>query len=106
MQVITTLQVDSLDTQPLLYFPADWLANFPANHVGQFRQISTKEMELELVDPKSPARAKRYKIVRHNGGAWVSIPKPWLRDQSAKKGDTIRIEWLGNRARLTLERRR
>jgi hypothetical protein len=99
------ITLESLDVQPLLYFPAGFLDSKPDNVLVEYRQASVKELELKLVDPKSPARSKRYKIVRHNSGNWTSIPKPWLHNVSAKAGDSIDVEWRGVTALLSFKRR-
>lgn len=84
-----TVTLDDLNTQPLLYLPTDFVASFPDHYEAEFRQVAPNVMELRLVDPKTPAKAKRYSVVKHNGATWTSIPKAWLRDRGARSGDQV-----------------
>jgi len=89
----TAIVLGTLETQPLLYFPRNLLANVTADTEVEYVE-HLKTLDLKLVPSKAPGRRSRhYKIVRHHGSAWTSIPKPWLRYLSPKSGDTIIIEW-------------
>jgi hypothetical protein len=100
-----TITLGDLSTQPLLYFPAGFLAGKDEALLVEYRQPGVKQLELRMVEPKSAARSKRYKVVRHNSGAWTSIPRQWLKDQSAKAGDLVEVVWRDATALLTLKKR-
>lgn len=79
------------DQQILLYLPLALADSLPKAYLAEFKQLSANQLRLSFVDPATPARAKRYKVVRHNSGAWVSVPRPWLRDRSARKSDVLHV---------------
>jgi hypothetical protein len=84
-------KVDSQQT--LLYLPKD-IGGIPREYVAEFTYPKVDALELTLVDPDTPARERRYQVVRHHGGVWTSVPRPWLRDRSARDGDYLRITRL------------
>jgi hypothetical protein len=77
--------------QQLLHLPLPASAAIPFTYVSEYKQLSPNSLLLSFVDPNTPARAKRYKVVRHHGGVWTSIPGTWLRDRSAKDGDAVLV---------------
>lgn len=97
--------LDDLAQQPLLYFPAGFLDR-SETHV-EFSQPNPRTMTLHIVQAKAKVKTKRYRIVHHHGSSWVSLPKPWLRDQSAKPGDAVTVDWHveTKTATLTLTRK-
>lgn len=102
--MVHQIVIGNLETQPLLHLPAVWAAQFPRHYRAEFREISVSILEMVMVEPKSPARFRRYRIVRHNSGIWTSIPRPWLRDCSARVGDLIEVTWNATTCTLTLRR--
>jgi hypothetical protein len=88
-----TLVLSDIDTkQTLLYLPLDTARAVPSAYQAEFNQQPKLDIiELTFVDPNTPARAKRYKVVRHNGSIWTSVPRPWLRDRSARNGDSLMV---------------
>jgi hypothetical protein len=77
--------------QQLMHLPLDYVRTFPESYVAEFVERGGGIMEMSVVDPRKPARARRYTIVRHHSGAWVSVPRLWLRDKGAKDGDSVSL---------------
>lgn len=77
--------------QQLLLLPLDFVRQYTEDSLVEFKQVEKGVLALRMVDPKTPQRERRYKIVRHHGSAWVSIPRPWLRDRNAKDNDEIEV---------------
>ena len=77
--------------QTVVTIPPDIARVFPSDTLVEFRP-SRDTLTLTLVNPFSPAGGiKRYKITRHSGSSFVSIPRSWLRDRNAKAGDRIDV---------------
>lgn len=105
MPAQTEILVGDLDrAQPVLYLPREFLKQAPLDWSIEFVPRSPYQLQCTLVDPKTSSRYKRYRIVRHNSAAWVSIPRPWLRDVSARPGDRIVMTWATDHVLLTLEK--
>jgi transcriptional regulator with XRE-family HTH domain len=83
--------------QTILYLPLD-LAAIPDAYVAEFHQASVHTLTLTFVDSETAAQDWRYKIVRHNGSLWTSVPRPWLRYQSARAGDWLLVTRLTRRS--------
>lgn len=87
-----TIVLGDLLTQPLLYFPLHALDAVSSGTAVEYIQ-NLKTLELTLVAPRGSGRTRRYKIVRHHGACWTSLPKPWLRYLSPKAGDMLDVVW-------------
>jgi hypothetical protein len=61
----------------------------PDAYVAEFHQASVHTLALTFVDSETAAQDKRYRVVRHNGSLWTSVPRPWLRYQFARDGDWL-----------------
>lgn len=91
-QPIKSLQLGDLDSkQPLLFLPQSFADQFPNDYVAEYRERSSTLLEVTLVNPKSPAGNKRYRVFHHHGASQVSIPKVWLRDKLASAGEHVDI---------------
>jgi hypothetical protein len=77
--------------QQLMHLPLDFVRRYPESYEAEFKDVRGGLLVMRIVDPRSPQKAKRYRVVRHHGGAWVSIPRPWLRDRSARDGDEVEL---------------
>jgi hypothetical protein len=87
-----TLAMESVDSkQQLMMLPLDYVRRYPDSYEAEFKELRGGVLQLHIVDPRSPQRAKRYRVVRHHGSAWVSVPRPWLRDRSARDGDEVEL---------------
>jgi hypothetical protein len=105
-----SLELDDLDRkQPLLVLPPSYVKQFPGPKkvvkktptrtqqkevhpfVAEYAELDTDMLELTLVDPKLPPQNRRYAIVVHHGSTWVSVPRTWLRDLQASKGDFVDV---------------
>jgi hypothetical protein len=82
--------IDPDKKQTVVTLLPDFIRPFPADTPVEFR-ASKDTLTLTLANPLSPATVKRYKITRHSGSAFVSIPRSWLRDRNAKTGDRIDV---------------
>jgi hypothetical protein len=96
------ITLGSLDKQPLLYFPSEFIEKYAsAFWVVDYRNVGVRSLELRVVDPKSTRPSsifKFFKIVRHNGAVWTSVPKNWLRDIGANAGDRLEVDFGTNSA--------
>lgn len=92
MQAISTVVVKDIDTkQQLLMLPMTFVRRHDSGSLVEFTELDVNTLALALVDPRTPLTAKRYKLVVHNGGAQVSVPRSWLRNLSVKDGDSIEL---------------
>lgn len=76
--------------QTSLVFPPEFIRQFADNAMVEFVP-SRDRLTLFVVDAAAPARNKRYKISRHKGSAFVSVPRTWLRDMRARTGDLLDV---------------
>jgi hypothetical protein len=86
--------------QQLLHLPWEWVLCYTEDSEADFREVQRGVLKLELLDKTVKARDKRYKVVRHNGAGWTSLPRTWLRDRKAKDGDTVELWFSDNATRL------
>jgi hypothetical protein len=75
--------------QQKLYLPLPMVREVPPMWLVEFRERPAGLIQLVFVDHKTPAFSKRYRVVRHHGSAWVSVPRTWLQHRNAKDGDTF-----------------
>lgn len=90
MEMVLQTQVlkDVAVLQQKLYVP---LAMATTHRAVEFRELPLGLLRFDLVDPKTPPFSKRYRLVVHHGGAWVSLPRPWLQDRNAADGDIVTL---------------
>jgi hypothetical protein len=87
-----TITLEEADTkQQLMPLPLDWVRRYPDSFEAEFKELRGGVLELRIVDPRSATKSKRYRIVRHHGSSWVSVPRPWLRDRAARNGDEVEL---------------
>jgi hypothetical protein len=86
--------------QQLMHLPMDFVRRYPPSYEAEFKPIPNGLLSLRIVDPRSTAMVKRYRVIRHHGGAWVSVPRPWLRDRSARDGDEIELLAVADEAEI------
>lgn len=75
----------------------------------EFDQPDVDILVLRLVTPRTDNHSsfnKRYRVVRHHGTHWTSIPKLWLRDRGAAPGDRIEVYRHASEPSLILQLKR
>jgi len=79
--------------QHLIYLPSDTFKHFPDDRVyAEFYQGSATQLTLRIVGENQPLVAKRYKLVKHNGSVWVSVPRYWVGDMNLAPDDSIDVQ--------------
>ena len=92
--------------QTALLLPPDTVRKFPEEWVAEFTSKGNGQFTLTIVNPATSAALKRYKIVRHKGSAYVSVPRNWLRENRAKAGDWLDLTTTHDDARILVSLRR
>lgn len=76
--------------QTLLVLPPQFVAQAGRGYAAEFWELDELRLLLFLIDPKK-AQNPTYKLVDGHRVTQVSIPRPWLRDRSAKSSDLLEI---------------
>lgn len=95
MQTVTllkTVEVSNVDQkQTLLVLPADYVKRFTPQHVVTYKELERLKLLISMVGPHERAYEKPYKLVENNGSWHASVPRAWLRNTGARKGDRLDI---------------
>jgi hypothetical protein len=92
LEILRVHTLEDVETkQQRLRLPPEYVSGYPETHEAEFTFPSVTVIVMRMVDPASPAMAKRYNIARQNGSYAVSIPRIWLHDLSAKDGDKVEL---------------
>ena len=92
LEVVRLVSLEDVYTkQQRVRLPPKFMRQFPDHYEAEFNFPRVNLISLQIVDPQTPARAKRYGVARQNGSYAVSIPRPWLHDVSARDGDEIEL---------------
>lgn len=84
------MEVADIDSQQtLLVLPIGFLKQFTPEHKATFQELASDMLLLSMVGPDETADNKAYKLVPAHGSFWVSVPRPWLRNVGAEKGDQV-----------------
>lgn len=90
LKLIKSIEVEDSDVrQTLLIFPVSFMALHQPNSVAQFQELGGGQMLVRLAGPTEALLFKGYKLVTSNKATWASIPRQWLRNQGARKGDWL-----------------
>jgi hypothetical protein len=92
LRLIKSIEVEDTDIrQTLLIFPVTFMALHSPQHIAQFQELGGGQMLVRLAGPTEALLFKSYKLVTSHSATWSSIPRAWLRNQGARKGDWLDI---------------
>lgn len=75
--------------QQKLYLPLSLVNDYSPIWCIEFHEKPAGLVQVVFVNPREPAFSKRYRVVRHHGSAWVSVPRTWLQHLDAQDGDKV-----------------
>ena len=110
MQTVSLLksaEVSNVDQkQTLLVLPADFVKQFTPQHVVTYKELDRTTLLISMVGPHERAYDKPYKLVENNGSFHTSVPRAWLRNTGARKGDRLDIYSTLNPGHLIVKLRK
>lgn len=107
LKLLKTIEVENVDErQTLLIFPIDFMRRHSTKHVAQFQEVGDGQLLVRLVGPGEQLLFKGYKLVTSNEASWASIPRSFLRNVGARKGDKLDLFALPDMYTLLLRFRK
>ena len=107
VNLLKTSEVANVDQkQTLLVLPHDYVKRFTPQHSVTFQEIDRLTLLISMVGPHERAYNKPYKLVENNGCYHTSVPRSWLRNTGARKGDRIDIYSTPNPDQLLVRLRK
>ena len=92
VSLLKSAEVANVDQkQTLVVLPSDFLKRFTPQHSVTYRTLDRESLLISMVGPHERAYDKPYKLVENNGCWHTSVPRRWLRDVGARKGDRLDI---------------
>ncbi len=105
--LIKTIDVENVDErQTLLIFPIAFMRRHSIKHVAQFQEIGDGQLLVRLIAPGEQLLFKGYKLVTSNQASWASVPRSFLRNVGARKGDKLDLFSLPDPYTLLLRYRK
>jgi hypothetical protein len=92
VNLLKTSDVANVDQkQTLLVLPMDFVKRFQDLHAVSYQELPGSSLLLSMVGKTERAHNKAYKLVKNNGSWHASVPRVWLRNVGARKGDRLNI---------------
>jgi hypothetical protein len=107
VKLLKTAECANVDRQQtLLILPLDYVKRFTPQHAVTFQELDRESLLISMVGPHERAFNKPYKLVENNGSFHTSVPRSWLRNTAARKGDRLDIYSTPDPDRLILKLRK
>lgn len=92
VNLLKSAEVANVDQkQTLLILPVDYMKRFTPQHAVTFQELDRESLLITMVGPHERAYNKPYKLVANHGSYHTSVPRTWLRNVGARKGDRLDI---------------